>query len=103
MMVCGFGACTNEAVFQVSVPSYQQDACPSHLPWAVWLMNASPVDVRPIDPTDSAGRRWTTDYKTGARYVYINEGLAVTRTVEVGKGVQIDYNPDGTVVGIEFL
>lgn len=66
------------------------------------------VPSNPIQPVfgwlvDGSGRRWTTDHQTGARYVYINEGLAVTRTVEVGKGVQIDYNPDGLIVGIEFL
>jgi hypothetical protein len=45
---CGFVGCRQRARFEVSVPSYQQRACASHIEWAMNLMGTWPVTVFPI-------------------------------------------------------
>ena len=63
--------------------------------------------------TDDAGRVWEwDDYENRvahfARYCYLcpetkgREGI-VARTVELGRGVSVDYDADGRALGIEFL
>ena len=56
---------------------------------------------------DGEGRIWEWSDSPMARYCYINgtpsEQGVVAKTVDAGKGVNIDYDAQGNVLGIEFL
>ncbi|MEU4224313.1 DUF2283 domain-containing protein [Nonomuraea sp. NPDC026600] len=67
-----------------------------------WMGNCN--DPRPADESKSA--RYTYDPEAGATYVYLRHPIpegGVAKTAEVDAMVNVDYDADGEVIGIEII